>query len=442
MKFYRIFLLLFLLPLAAQASPKVAFFRWEENIDLTKSGRNAEVLMLGKVRDLPQNMVLKSFSIDFGQGRDVKITKVLCDNKQIAYSYQNDILTVKFPQPKGDSDLLSLYFSYEEKYDKINKYLRQETIDIPEFAAGANAQVTIKFPGDMESATLNPNLTKSGNSFIYRAIAPQNGVREIVKLTAAESAWDVSVKVKVSAKKPLDQVTVTIPTYFQSGRQKIDNFTTLTSVRPLDQSTKNKNKIFKFATTENEIIIENKAKILTGAKYRGAVERNPNDYMKISPEEVILLSPVLAQIKRDTRYGNLPLYARIGKYVHDFIKYDESYMGKLPSPKEILINPIGVCTEYANLYNSLARAAQIPSVMVDGAACEYDDCKGHAWNMIFYNGQWMDVDPTWDLMSGIVSSSHIYFHDSDKVSNALVQSYGNDSINFKMDFEMKNSPSN
>lgn len=444
MNFCKIFLLIFfLLPLAAKAEPKVSFSRWEENINLTTTGKNAEVVMLGKIQNLPQNMVLNSFSIGFSKGRDIRIIKVLCDNRAAEYSYQDNVLSIKFPQSKKDNDLLSFYFSYEEKYEKINKSLRQEGIDIPPFVAGATAQVSINFSGDFESATLNPNLTRTANGFIYRTLAPQEGVKEVIKLTASESAWDLIVKTKVSAPKPLDRVTITMPVYFQSAHQKIDNFTTMANIAPVKQATENKSKIFKFETSKQEILIENKARILTGAKYRMMVnDRNTTDYLSITPENMTAVAPILVQIKNDTKYASLPLYARIGKYVHEFIKYDLTYVGKLPSIKEIVANPIGVCTEYANLYTAVARAFGIPTIMVDGAACEYEDCKGHAWNMVFYNGKWIDVDPTWDLMSGIVSSSHIYFNDSGKISNALVESFGNNSINFSTDFEMKSAKLN
>ena len=60
--------------------------------------------------------------------------------------------------------------------------------------------------------------------------------------------------------------------------------------------------------------------------------------------------------------------------------------------------------------------------------------------MIYLNGRWVDVDATWDLMSGVVSSSHVYFNESGK-GDVAVQYFSNreslESVRSKMDFEMK-----
>ncbi|MES2677866.1 MAG: transglutaminase domain-containing protein [Pseudomonadota bacterium] len=70
-------------------------------------------------------------------------------------------------------------------------------------------------------------------------------------------------------------------------------------------------------------------------------------------------------------------------------------------------------TKYARLFTALTRLAEIFTITVEGIACgEYDHCQGHSWNMIYYNNQWLEVDPIWDLMSGIVSSSHVYMSDA------------------------------
>jgi len=434
-----IFFLVFALP--AYADNHFSVLDWKENVNLISSGKTSEVLIQGKVVGLPSNQIMTSFSIIFDNQRNIKITKVICDNKSAEYSFLNNALTIKFPQGKLNNGTSVVYFSYEEKYDKISQYLRQEAISIPDFAAGANAKVVINFPGYLESATLNPNITKNANSFTYNNVVPKNGVQEIIKLTPASSVWDVVVRVKIDADKPLNDVTILLPTYFQNGGQKVENFIATSNLQATKQGEDNGKKTFKFSTSQKTILIQNKARISTGKNNRIAISRNPNDYLKVSAEESALLAPILAQIKQNPNYQNLPLHAQIGKFVNGFIRYDLSYVNKLPEVKEILRNPVGVCTEYSKLYNALARIAGIPAMMIDGAACgEYDECQGHAWNMVYYNNQWIDVDPTWDLMSGVVSSSHVYFSD-DKKGEVEIQ-YLDDNkktIDSKMDFEMKNA---
>ncbi len=436
-QFYKILIIFLFAPFNSYAERNIAIDSWQENTNLTANGKMSETLASGKIKNVPKNQVMTSFSIAFDPNRHLKIIDVICDGKDADFKFENNVLQIKFAKGKTNGDNFLFYFSFDEKYDKVEKFLRQEFIDIPSFAAGSNAKVIINFPGYLDSATLNPNLTKESNRFIYSNFVPNEGVRELIKLTPSKSVWDVTIRATINAAKGLNNATVFLPTYFENGGQKIENLQLKSSTPPIKQEKKDDQNILKYKTENKTIIIENKARVYTGKNSRLILNRNPNEYLEVKNEEFALLEQTVERIKRDVKYGDIPLYAKIGKYVHDFIHYDESYIGKLPNVSEILKNPIGVCSEYAKLFNSLARIAKIPSIMVDGAACgENDKCMGHAWNLIFYNGKWIEVDPTWDLMSGTVSSSHIYFNDDQK-GQVLVKYFDDkESIMSKIDFEM------
>jgi hypothetical protein len=66
---------------------------------------------------------------------------------------------------------------------------------------------------------------------------------------------------------------------------------------------------------------------------------------------------------------------------------------------ELLDARRGACTEYALLFTTLARAAGIPARQVHGLAYEGDGpqtFRGHAWNEVVLDGQWVPVDPAWN----------------------------------------------
>ena len=46
--------------------------------------------------------------------------------------------------------------------------------------------------------------------------------------------------------------------------------------------------------------------------------------------------------KNNPKYQNLPLYAKIGKFVYEYLQYDASYFGKLLTVPEILTTKKGV----------------------------------------------------------------------------------------------------
>ncbi len=438
-QFLRTFLLLLFISPIACASSSIQISKWRETTDLTSYGKKSEILIQGKIKNLPKDRALTSFSIGFDKARNIKINKVTSDSRTIKnFSFKANVLDVTFNKPKPNNSSIRIYFTYDEKYRKIKKFLRAELIDIPPFASGAEAVVTLKFPGSLESATLNPNVTKTANSFVYRNIVPQNGVREVIKLTSSQNTWDINVKNSINSDSSLGEVIVDVPKYFKNVGQVIRSTKTLTSIIPSKRGVDGNKNALKFNTPISNLLIESKAQISTGKTSRTRIFRVPAQYLKVTEAERKMLTPILNQIKSNPKYRQYPLYAKIGMFVNQYIKYDLNHVGKLYKVAEILRDRIGVCTEYATLFNALARVAGIPSFIVDGAACgEYEKCEGHTWNMIYYNNRWFPIDATWDLMSGIVSSSHVYFNDRGK-GNTRVR-YINDGkkINTKVDFEMK-----
>ena len=88
------------------------------------------------------------------------------------------------------------------------------------------------------------------------------------------------------------------------------------------------------------------------------------------------------------------------KAIHDYVAraltYDwTSYrLGVVPQKKasEALATGTGVCQDYSRLFAAIARAAGIPTRIITGTG----DGEPHAWNRVYVNGQWLDVDVTWD----------------------------------------------
>lgn len=407
-------LFFFLLASTSFAAGNISINTWQENATLTNSGKNSEVLIEASISGLQPLYAITSFSIGFDNAQKVKITKVVCDNQPANFTFLQNNLSIKFPKGKKNNDKVWIYFSYEQNYDNINRFLREEAINIPDFARGANAKVALNFSQDFESVTLNSRIKKEAGRFLYSNVVPAGGVNEIVKLTPAQSIWDVNVEVRMSSNKALGKINFSFPDYFQSPQQKVENYAIATNATALDQKTAQRRRKFTFNTDKSQIIVQNRAKISTGKNFRQGYARDPNKYLSVSADDKILLTSLLSQIKNDPGYSELPLYAKIGKFTHDYIHYDKNYVGRLPKISEIIQNRIGVCTEYANLYNQLARVAGIPSLVIHGGACgEYNSCEGHSWNLIFVDNKWIEVDPTWNLMAGVVSSSHVFLNDED-----------------------------
>ena len=73
----------------------------------------------------------------------------------------------------------------------------------------------------------------------------------------------------------------------------------------------------------------------------------------------------------------------------------------------------GECTDFADLYTTLARRLGLPARTVYGLAYDAQDAPGfrfHAWNEVYVEDRWHSVDPTWNQV--VADATHIPLTDS------------------------------
>ena len=89
----------------------------------------------------------------------------------------------------------------------------------------------------------------------------------------------------------------------------------------------------------------------------------------------------------------------LARFVHDLLRYHDA-----PRPRTVfdtLRERRGDCTEFADLYATLGRAAGLPTRTVVGLVYRSDGADGpsafvlHAWNEVAVDNAWRSVDPTW-----------------------------------------------
>ena len=435
--FWRHVIFLFIVVFVNTAKAEMQFLEWQENANISQTQKISNYKLLFKITNLPANYFTSSFTITTNPSPDYKLDfyNVLVDGKVAKYSYQNNVLEIFFPQGKKNQEQVLVQYSTKHKYLKFNKYLHQNQIYIPQFAAGAKAKVVVNFAPDFRLISMHNNAVLNQNQLVYQAIVPQEGVQEILKFTNKKVAWDVSISNTIGTNNATGSLKVVVPYVFYGGAQEVHDQVITANLLPENHLTTKENNIFDFALKNfiTDITITNKANIITGENYVLKPIFEMQQYLDNQPGELDLLLPIVEKIKADPQYQNLPLYAKIGKFVHSYLQYDASYFGKLLTVPEILASKKGVCAEFATLYNALARVAGIPSAVVYGYAYgEYNKFESHAWNMVYANNTWFYVDPTWNLLNGAVSSSHIYVQDN-RNDDIKIEYKGFDSPKFVFD---------
>lgn len=82
------------------------------------------------------------------------------------------------------------------------------------------------------------------------------------------------------------------------------------------------------------------------------------------------------------------------KYIYDVLILRTEYeQGSADSQTicSVLLNQRSVCQGYAKTFQYLCQLAGIPAMLVTGDV----NGEGHAWNIVFLDGDWYYIDPTW-----------------------------------------------
>ena len=124
------------------------------------------------------------------------------------------------------------------------------------------------------------------------------------------------------------------------------------------------------------------------------------------------------------------MHVAIAKWVYNNITYNKELSEEDLTTKEVLLRKEGVCRHISNLYADMLRSVNIPAVAVSGLAFDKKTktFEPHSWTLVYYNGEWLPIDPTWNLYSGKLPISHIFVY---KNINTNIDFSGENFDNFK-----------
>lgn len=86
--------------------------------------------------------------------------------------------------------------------------------------------------------------------------------------------------------------------------------------------------------------------------------------------------------------------------VYDYVKALTVQSGYLPNVDDTLSTNKGICFDFASMIAAMLRSQGVPTQVVIG----YADQSYHAWNMAYYNDNWMRFDATSDICDTTVNT--------------------------------------
>ena len=144
-------------------------------------------------------------------------------------------------------------------------------------------------------------------------------------------------------------------------------------------------------------------------KASGVYYLRTNSYIEVAddayPSVASIVNKAVSQAKQETDGTEYEMALYLHDWLLDQLEYDNSL--KWSSAESALTRGLGTCQGYESAYAKLLSAAGIEN------AETRDTYDGHTWNAVKLDGEWYQVDCTWDDSSdnpyGDLDQRHLYF---------------------------------
>lgn len=397
-----------LFSLAAAAHANFVFNDWNQTIQLTPQGRAVIVTTAARV-SLKPNYYYNSWIYIFTPSQKIQIRSVKVNDQIATYDFNNNQLNIHFDQ-LFDGDQVEFQIDYLET-EAHEAFYRQNWIQLPGWLAGAKAQLTVQLPENQLLCSSNPEFMRNEQTLSWQGTVPPGGFKSLLKFTPASAQFKIDIENNLMGTLPYKKVRLKYPQYFNFPSQVVTGYQVLPSLVAQNVALENAYHVLNFENAASpKITTHIVAQVQTGA-FNGTLNDDPKKFLNYAMTEKVTLDKVIKRIGHQPNTLKLPEYVRIGQWVNNYLKYDLNMSGKRLSNVDLLRNPKGVCEHYAQLYQTLLRYQGIPAFTVSGYA--YNAERGwdaHAWVMVYSEGRWWAMDPTWGLFTGVLPASHIYFY--------------------------------
>lgn len=144
-------------------------------------------------------------------------------------------------------------------------------------------------------------------------------------------------------------------------------------------------------------------------KASGVYYLRTNTYIQVAddayPSVASIIGAAVSQAKQNTNGSEYEMALYLHDWLLDQLEYDNSL--KWSSAESALTRGLGTCQAYESAYAKLLSAAGIEN------AETRDTYDGHTWNAVKLDGEWYQVDCTWDDTSdnfyADLDQHHLYF---------------------------------
>lgn len=287
-----------------------------------------------------------------------------------------------------------------------------------ESADGTTAATGTPTPSLRAQATPTPEAISAASqtTYAHSATASQNGVTFTVSWNDAPAGTATTFHVTQTNRSSQAKARMDVPTYWDGGSQE----SVCDPSRPTWSSyyslgTAGHDFTFDFTASGTYRIYfyfmdndRNDPQNDKGIYYlRTTAEVTVNDAARPSVTQIV--NNAVAQCRQQTDGSEYDMALWLHDWTLDQLEYDHSL--NWCSAESGLTRHQGTCESYQRIYSKLLDAAGIANGRITG--------NGHTWNAVKIDGNWCQMDLTWDDTSdnwyGDLDQRHLYFGLTDEV---------------------------
>ena len=420
--------------------PNINYLAKYKKVVITDYGQDIEEINFMKLSNYNPGEKLSHFS--FGLYKDTRheITLVELNGKPCEYKNNNDNIEINNINCYNNQ-FFEVHLKYKYNTNETKNICRQENVIISN-TKGSYCNCIVQIPDNYIIISTKDTLQNSPefkNTYFYKGISNEEQICEIFKFCLEKVIWEIDYEYILKAPNNIKKCEFTLNKIFKGGNLKEIKYDIKHEANLIDTGEKF---IFKYNNLNT-----NKTKIIFHIKVENSTSNfifnENNEYLtQIQTEDLQDFKNLVNQILNSDK-SNYSDFKKIGKWVHDNIKYNLELTGAKYSAKEILNIRQGVCEHLTILYNTLLTAYGIDTVKVSGYTKDIIEnnikvkkikdesnkneapTKRHAWTLAKIDGEWVPLDATWGLFEKNVPITHIFENYGDSIEKIV---YNSDNI--------------
>jgi hypothetical protein len=325
---------------------------------------------------------------------------------------------------------MEIHLKYKYYTNEDKSIFRQESI-ITKNTKDTYCKIILKFPDNyavFTSKDIFQKKPKKNNIYYYNGISNEEQLYELFKFSFKKASWDIHQEFTLEANENIEQCKFVMDRIYKGGNLKEKEFEIIQENGEFIDDEKEDKFIFNFKDLNT-----NKTTI----KFKLKVDNSISDYKFMEKKELITKIPEedkaffkdLSDKIINEDKSNIPNYKKLGKWVHNYLKYDLRFHGKRYTAREILNNKSGICMHFTLLYNTLLVSQGIDAINISGYALDITEDNvmkeneqykvipaapdtltrsRHDWTLAKIDGKWIPLDATWNMFDKILPVTHIF----------------------------------